>query len=43
MIIKFFLEKYLSMGIEDFDCTYDAMKLKGKNKDNNNDRKCVIF
>ena len=31
------------MGIEDYDCTYDAMKLKGKNKDNNNDRKCVIF
>ena len=32
------------MGIEEFDCRFDAMKIKEKNKDNiNHDRKCVIF
>ena len=29
------------MGIEEFDCSFDAMKIKGKN--NNQDRKCNIF
>ena len=32
------------MGIEEFDCRFDAMKIKEKNKGNNNqDRKCFIF
>ena len=33
------------MGIEEFDCKFDAKKEKGKKGENNNkdDRKCLIF